>query len=129
MWRPRWCQGEHQSVTSRPCPQGGQGPQAAEAKAGQEGGAVWLELGMGRVQPAGSTVLRLSCQSRCPSCPSRTETHRTWPLNVLWEPHPESSPQSLPLPAGMTWWGLLHGPLKPWQRPGPREIAPEMLVE
>lgn len=47
MWRPRWCQGENELVTSRPCPQECQGPQAAEGNAGQKGGAAWLELGDG----------------------------------------------------------------------------------
>ena len=47
MWQPRWCQGENELVTLRPCPQGCQGPQAAEGNAGQKGGAAWLELGDG----------------------------------------------------------------------------------
>ena len=73
MRRPRWCQGENESVTSRPCPQGCQGPQAAEGNAGQEGGAAWLERGDGlhaaRCEHCFET--KLSVQTPLPPCQDR----------------------------------------------------------
>lgn len=96
-----------------PALRGARVPRLQRATLGRRAGQPGWSGGMGRMQPAVSTVLRLSCQSRHLSHCARTETHRTRPLNVLWEPHPDSSPQSLPLPTGTTWWGLQRGPLKP----------------